>query len=104
MPSARCFRIVFGAIGLMFCIEWGRRAGEKGGVPCAEGQIPLANVAGRLYLKREPRHLLRTDTGAGTARFAPPCTVADAVLFFDPDPCQWAGVMYISPPIVKKKV
>ena len=76
----------------MFLYRRGRRAGEKGGVPCAEGQIPLANAAGRLYLKREPRHLLRTDTGAGTARFAPPCTVATAVLFFDPDPCHWAGV------------
>ena len=92
MPSARCFRIVFGFIGLMFCIEGGRRAGEKRGVPCSEGQIPLANAAGRPYLKKEPRHLLRTDTGVGTARFAPPCTVATAVLFFDPDPSHWAGV------------
>ena len=24
------------------------------------------------YVKREPRHLLGTDAGAGTARFAPP--------------------------------
>ena len=54
--------------------------------------FPLAKRGVKLYLKREPRHLRLTDTGAGTARFAPPCTVATAVLFFDPDPLQWAGV------------
>ena len=31
-------------------------------------EIPLAKSAENRYLKREPRHLLLTDTGAGTAR------------------------------------
>ena len=53
----------------------------------------LAILHGSGYLKREPRHLLVTDTGAGTARLTPPCTVAyPRILFIDPDPSQWAGV------------
>ena len=53
----------------------------------------LAIRHGSSYLKREPRHLLLTDTGAGTARLTPPCTVADSRRFFTtPTHCDWAGV------------
>ena len=44
-------------------------------------EISLAMSAGNRYLKREPRHLLLTDTGAGTARLTPPCTVTYSVPF-----------------------
>ena len=45
----------------------------------------------RLFKKGTPASA-PTDTGAGTARLTPPCTVACKRSFFDPDPCQWAGV------------
>ena len=36
------------------------------------------------YIKREPRFLRPTETGAGTARFAPPSTRLPTPLIFDP--------------------
>ena len=44
--------------------------------------FPLVNDAVKGYLKREPRVLLDTETGAGTARFAPPCTATKRELHF----------------------
>ena len=52
--------------------------------PCQEGLNWL--------LKKGTPASAPTDTGAGTARLTPPCTVACKRSFFDPDPCQWAGV------------
>ena len=47
----------------------------------------LAKEEERIYIKREPRLLRLTETGAGTARFAPPCTATvTGQLFYDPDP------------------
>ena len=43
MPSARCFRIVFGAIGLMFfCIEWGWSVQVKGAYALPFGTAVLS--------------------------------------------------------------
>jgi hypothetical protein len=44
----------------------------------------LDTSAERPYIKREPRPLRVTGTGAGTARFAPPCTATDSRPLFDP--------------------
>ena len=52
--------------------------------PCQEGLNWL--------LKKGTPASAPTDTGAGTARLTPPCTVACKRSFFDPDPCPWAGV------------
>lgn len=47
----------------------------------------LANHDRNGYLKREPRFLLLTETGAGTARFAPLCTATSIrTMFYDLGP------------------
>ena len=46
------------------------RALSRPGTPLTR----LAKEEERIYIKKEPRLLRLTETGAGTARFAPPCT------------------------------
>ena len=46
----------------------------------------LAKPGKNAYTKREPRFLRQTETGAGTARFAPPCTATVTGLYFTTRP------------------
>ena len=53
-------------------------------ISCDRSLIAKACESG--YRKREPRFLLVTETGAGTARFAPPCTATKQKLRFTTRP------------------
>ncbi len=58
----------------------------------------------RLLKKGTPASAANRHRGWHGAVNAPVHGCFRETLFYDPDPCHWAGVMYISPPIVKKKV
>ena len=63
---------------------------EKGILPQYQAKLirspALAKQGRRAYTKREPRFLRLTETGAGTARFAPPCTATVTGLYFTTRP------------------
>ena len=65
---------------------------KEGKMPAASRGNAACQARKKCLIKREPRHLLDTGTWAGTARLAPPCTAAKALLIFGPDPSHWAGV------------
>jgi len=44
-------------------------------------EIPLAKAGAKLYLKKEPRPLRLTETGAGAARYAPRTVAFSGFIF-----------------------
>ena len=74
----------------------GTRPNEKCGLTQYHAKLShslaLAKPGKNAYTKREPRFLLQTETGAGTARFAPPVHGYQLrTMFYDPAHPYWAG-------------
>ena len=93
MSSARCFRIVFGFIGLMFFVSNGQKSrGEGRSSVRRRSNSPCQRARKDLFKKGTPASARNRHRGWHGAVCAPVHGCRKWTTFFDPDPCQWAGV------------